>query len=58
MLKKTEAGRTVASIAELANFQVKADTRTEALTVIQALVSNRLKNVELLPLAASLKQFD
>jgi len=58
LLKQTEAGRTVASIAELANFQVEADTRTEALTAIQALVSDRLNNVEVLPLAVSLKQSD
>jgi hypothetical protein len=58
LLKQTEAGRTIASIAELANFQVEADTRKEALAAIQALVSDRLNNVEVLPLEVSLKQPD
>ena len=56
LLEQTETGRTIASIAELANCQVEADTRKEALQAIQELVSDRLSRVEVLPLEVSLKQ--
>lgn len=50
LLEQTETGRIIASIAELANSQVEADTRHEALQAIQQLVSDRLSNVEVLPI--------
>jgi hypothetical protein len=53
LLEKSEAGRTIASIAELANCRVEADSRKEALVAIQELVSDRLSNVEVLPLEIS-----
>lgn len=56
LIKQTEVGRTIASIAELANCQVEADTRKEALEAIQKLVSDRLSNVEVLPLEVPLKE--
>jgi hypothetical protein len=56
LLEQTETGRTIASIAELANCQVEADTRKEALQAIQELVSDRLSSVEVLPLEISLKE--
>jgi hypothetical protein len=34
LLEQTAAGRTIASIAELANCQVEADTRKDALEAI------------------------
>jgi hypothetical protein len=43
LLEKSEAGRTIASIAELANCRVEADSRKEALVAIQELVSDRLR---------------
>jgi hypothetical protein len=55
LLKQTDSGRVVASIAELANCQVEAETRNEALVAIQALVGDRLSDVEVLPLEVSLK---
>jgi predicted RNase H-like HicB family nuclease len=54
MLEQTESGQIIASIAELANCQVEADTRKEALEAIQELVSDRLNKVEVLPLEVSL----
>jgi hypothetical protein len=56
LLGKTESGRTVASIAEMANCQVEANTRKEALEAIQVLVSDRLSNVEVLSLDISLNE--
>jgi predicted RNase H-like HicB family nuclease len=56
LLEQTATGRTIASIAELANCQVEADTRKEALEAIQELVSDRLNNVEVLPLEVSLSE--
>jgi hypothetical protein len=53
LLEQNAAGRTIASIAELANCQVEADSRKEALVAIQELVSDRLSNVEVLPLEIS-----
>jgi hypothetical protein len=50
LLEKNEAGRIIASIAELSNCRVEADSRNEALVAIQELVSDRLSNVEVLPL--------
>ncbi len=55
LLKRTDSGRVVASIAELANCQVEAETRKEALVAIQELVGDRLSDVEVLPLEVSLK---
>jgi hypothetical protein len=57
LLEQTETGRIIASIAELANYQVEADTRQEALAAIQRLVSDRLSKAEVLPLAVSLNKF-
>jgi hypothetical protein len=54
LLKQTDSGRVIASIAELANCQVEAETRKEALVAIQALVGDRLSDVEVLPLEVSL----
>ncbi len=54
LLKQTDSGRVIASIAELADCQVEAETRKEALVAIQALVGDRLSNVEVLPLEVSL----
>lgn len=56
LLEQTKTGQIIASIAELANCQVEADTRKEALAAIQELVSDRLNNVEVLPLQISLAQ--
>lgn len=56
LLEQTAAGRTIASIAELANCQVEADTRKEALKAIQELVSDRLSNVEVLLLEVTLSE--
>ncbi|NET54193.1 MAG: hypothetical protein F6K09_37950, partial [Merismopedia sp. SIO2A8] len=56
VLIETKQGETVASIAELANVQVKADTRGEALVAIQSLLQERLSNVEILPLTIAPKQ--
>ncbi|HEY9908272.1 MAG TPA: hypothetical protein V6D18_11795 [Thermosynechococcaceae cyanobacterium] len=53
LLEQTETGQTIASIAELADCRVEAGTRKEALAAIQALVSDRLSNVEVLPLEIS-----
>ncbi|GAB4339339.1 MAG: hypothetical protein OHK0047_30110 [Leptolyngbyaceae cyanobacterium] len=58
LLEQTETGRMIASIAELANCQVEADTRKEALAAIQDLVSDRLNNAEVVPLTVPLKQLD
>jgi hypothetical protein len=55
LLKQTDSGRVIASIAELANCQVEAETRKEALVAIQALVGDRLSDVEVVPLEVSLK---
>jgi hypothetical protein len=55
LLKQTDSSRVVASIAELADCQVEAETRKEALVAIQALVGDRLSDVEVLPLEVSLK---
>lgn len=54
LLKRTDSGRVVALIAELADCQVEAETRKEALVAIQPLVGNRLSDVEVLPLEVSL----
>ncbi|NEP10779.1 MAG: type II toxin-antitoxin system HicB family antitoxin [Symploca sp. SIO2C1] len=54
-LEPTETGQIMASIAELANCQVEANTRAEALVAIQELVSDRLSKVEVLPLEIPLK---
>ncbi len=56
LLEQTASGRSIASIAELANCQVEADTRKKALEVIQKLVSDRLSKVEFLPIEVSLKE--
>lgn len=56
LLEKTETGQTIASIAELANCRVEAATRQEALTAIQQLASDRLSNVEVLPLQVPASQ--
>jgi hypothetical protein len=50
LLEQTDSGRTIASIAELSNCHVEADTRREALEAIQSLASDRLNNVEIVPL--------
>jgi hypothetical protein len=55
LLKHADSGRVIASIAELANCQVEAETRNEALVAIQALVGDRLSDVEVVPLEVSLK---
>jgi predicted RNase H-like HicB family nuclease len=56
LLEQTDAGQIIASISELANCQVEADTREEALAAIQKLFRDRLSNVEVLPLEVSLEQ--
>ena len=56
LLEQTATGQIVASIAELANFQVKANTRSEALKAIQTLVRDRLSQAEVVPLAVSLEE--
>ncbi len=58
LLKQTNSGRVIASVAELANCQVEAETRTEALVAIQELVGDRLSDVEVLPLEVSLKSIE
>ena len=58
LLKQTNSGRVIASIAELANCQVEAETRKEALVAIQTLVGNRLSDVEVLPLKVSLNNIE
>ncbi|MEL7315500.1 MAG: hypothetical protein AAFN08_11145 [Cyanobacteria bacterium J06559_3] len=58
LLEQTKTGRTIASVAELANCQVEAATRQEALTAIRRLVSDRLSQVEVLPLSVSLQESD
>jgi hypothetical protein len=55
LLKQTNSGRVIASIAELADCQVEAETKKEALGAIQALVGDRLSDVEVVPLEVSLK---
>jgi len=55
LLKRTDSGRVLASIAELADCQVEAETRKEALVAIQALVGDRLSDVAVLPLEVSVK---
>lgn len=55
LLKQTDSGRVIASIAELANCQVEAETRQEALVAIQGLIRDRLNDVEVVPLEVSLK---
>lgn len=56
LLETKQTGETVASIAELANVQVQADTRGEALDAIHSLVQDHLSNVEILPLTVTSKQ--
>jgi hypothetical protein len=58
LLKQTDSGRVIASIAELANCQVEAETRKEALVAIQALVGDHLSDVEVVPLEVSLKDIE
>jgi hypothetical protein len=58
LLEQTETGRIIASIAELTNLQVEANTRKEALTAIQSMVSDRLNSVEVFPLEVSSKTQD
>jgi len=55
LLEETQTGQIIASIAELANCQVEANSRAEALVAIQKLVSDRLNNIEVLPLEVSLE---
>jgi hypothetical protein len=56
LLEQTASGRSIATIAELANCQVEADTRKKALEAIQKLASDRLSKVEVLPIEVSLKE--
>ncbi|MBL1179000.1 hypothetical protein [Pantanalinema sp. GBBB05] len=58
LLEQTKTGRTVALIAELTDCRVEADSRNEALVAIQALVNDRLSQVEVIPLEVSLKPSD
>ncbi len=56
LLEATDKGCMIASIAELPDCQVEAETRTEALAAIQKLVSDRLSQVEVLSLEVSAKE--
>lgn len=56
LLETKQTGETVASVAELADVQVEASTRGEALVAIQSLVQARLSKVEILPLTITPKQ--
>lgn len=56
LLEPTETGQIAASIAELVNCRVEANTRQEALVSIQKLVQERLSQVEVLPLDIALEE--
>ena len=56
LLKQTETGRTIAAIAEISGCQVEADTREAALSELQQLLSDRLINMEILPLTLPVAQ--
>jgi hypothetical protein len=55
LLEQTEAGRSIATIAEIADCQVEEATREEALMALQHLLKQRLKTMEIVPLSLSLE---
>jgi hypothetical protein len=49
LLRQTEAGQVVASVAELADCQVSAATKEEAIALLQEMVRDRLSQIEVVP---------